>query len=822
MTNFKSTTEKGNSLRDAVFSIVSTARKNNCAREKVVNGKAIDVYYEDHDAFRQKTIKFGIECKFFDKPLTRNDFDSIFSTYSVLLHNKAIDHLIIVSLHPPAPNVLTSIDCTPDISHHTYQSFSNLFMDFRNYLTSTSASFENEGLNEYYVPMLDTQKRPIEDLLNAWISTEDPKPRAILAGYGMGKTSLALKLARDLASDYLKGAPCRIPIYLKLGDIFNEQSLEGLVCKYFASKFEVPGFSYPLFLEYNRLGLFTIILDGFDEMKHAMSFSSFKSNIKEFNKLVVKKSKVIILGRPNAFTSENEKRTVLHGWKLIGENEIRDAEMRTYEEIMVDYFSRDQLNSFIPNYIKYLSNEEPFHSLDYVDSEFCENRITELLDEKHYELISRPVHARMFVQLALGTIIPLSSFTTYELYTSFFDMILERENSRPARNKISIENRQEFIENLAWTRWRDGGDRAFSFEDIEKQFKLSINIRESPKNALRELIIGSVIETKGDDFYYFSHRSFQEFLVARLIVNLDTIGKETIKSIDNSINPSILAFISESGNIGNLASNLLMGLINYKGEISEITYRLINKELNSTSDFYNKSMSSSQFDSPWHALFASSSLYSIGDRNYPEFIYKHFTNTNDVSIKLGILCGMLVRSLLIPSIKEENTVFILDMFHLQIDKVIRKARIHNRKISDFIVENELDRLVLNAYLDSYSSVFNGKNELEYVELDLFKLCKSLLNEARGKFYLSGLDTIVRSDQPKVVRIPIMLVGNIMETLRDRSTTNSNQNYNNLIHQDFRRHARNFWSCSPKKNTLVPLHKKETQTKNTRPILKLKA
>lgn len=103
--------------------------------------------------------------------------------------------------------------------------------------------------------------------------TDDYTPIAILAGYGMGKTSFSTMLASKFASQCLSGETSRIPIYLKLGDIFNEQGIEGLVCKYFASQYNVSGFTYPLFLEFNRLGRFLIILDGFDEMKHAMSFS---------------------------------------------------------------------------------------------------------------------------------------------------------------------------------------------------------------------------------------------------------------------------------------------------------------------------------------------------------------------------------------------------------------------------------------------------------------------------------------------------------------------------------------------------------------------
>lgn len=70
--------------------------------------------------------------------------------------------------------------------------------------------------------------------MDDWIGSESHIPKAIFASYGMGKTSFAKKIAYKYAVDARLGNHGRLPIYIRLGDIYNEQGLEGLVCKYFS------------------------------------------------------------------------------------------------------------------------------------------------------------------------------------------------------------------------------------------------------------------------------------------------------------------------------------------------------------------------------------------------------------------------------------------------------------------------------------------------------------------------------------------------------------------------------------------------------------
>ncbi len=819
------TIEKGNELRDAVFRVVKTAQKLNCAIEKSVAGKNVDVYYEEPDRLQRGVIKYGVECKHYGKALGRADYDSIIATYISLLSSNAIDYLIIITDLPPTPGILKTVEHNRQVAHKTFDEFSSLIMDFSQYLTSVVSMYNNEGLCDYYVPIKDIDGNDIECTINNWLLTEDYSPLAILAGYGMGKTSFSTMFASKLARQCLNGEASRIPIYLKLGDIFNEQGIEGLVCKYFASQFNVSGFTYPLFLEFNRLGRFLIILDGFDEMKHAMSFSAFRSNIREFNKLVVNQSKVIILGRPNAFTSENEKSSVLHGIKYIGEQEVKDAEMRDYREIEVGLFTDEQLKDFIPKFVRYSADQAPINSYDFINEEFCKQRINELLDKKHRELISRPVHARMLTLIALATTETLSSFTTFHLYETFYERILEREDSRPARQKISKDERKDFVVKLAWERWLKGGDRGFSFKDVET-LNFQLKAPEAPRqDILRDLIIGSIVEPKGDNFFYFTHRSFQEFLVSQHILQLGW-GANAISDIDRALGQNVLDFIEESGKKRQLIEYLLEQMCSFTGEINSSFYKFIRTETFKP-DFdigfsLIKPSSHDACHSPWHALLAFSSLDIIGLRGFESTLINFYDSTKDSNTKLAIFIGLSIRALEMGSGVDKLALYLIDLFHWQVFKIISKCKIHKGTIRDFAVDNDLDRFLLIAFLKSVSVDFTTKGEASYLRLDLANLLTLLLDATRGNYYISGMDAIFENNGGLSAMLPVLSIGELISYRYSVRNDRDAEEISRLESQlkDDRKKIQHFWRANPSANTLVPVKTRSENTKK-REVLKLR-
>lgn len=717
------TTEKGNTLRDAIFELLKAAQKENCEKEPKLVGKHGDVYFEEPDSWGER-LRYAVECKSYARTFDRNLFDKIFNTYYPVIDH--FDYLIIITEKPPSPNVKETLMHHRWMKHFTLDDFQHWLMDFRGYQRTLKALFENEGLSRYYVPIKSKDGQDIEAIIEDWLMSESSQPQAILAGYGMGKTSFAKRLASKYATNAQADGMHRIPIYIRLGDIFNEQSLEGLICKYFASQFPVKNFTYPLFLELNRHGRFIIILDGFDEMKHAMSFHDFKSNVSELNQLVVSNSKVIILGRPSAFMSDDEKACVLHGIETHGEIQLQSVGMRDYNEIEVGPFDDQQLQRYVPNYIAYLRSQQPTHPNFIYTDEFCLKREKDILEPEFRDLISRPVHAHMLTTIAMSTRDELHRFTQYDLYKAFIDKFLERENQKQARKLLSICERREFIELAAWKGWIKGGSSGLYVGDLRDiQSNTSFDSR---RDILRELVTGSVMEPKGNDYFYFSHRSFQEYLVAEYLIK----GKWPLKDIHHIsrvLNPEIIKFIEDSSRKRVMFLHLCSLLGIYHGPISRILVDFMTGCM--TEGDRSEIEGNIETHTPIHLL-----AYLM---SYPEkvldkmWLQAQFDRLLTKQAKVSFLLGMILH-LAIHDVRRDNEIggYILGFLHVENMSSIRKWN-HGRGV----LESDDQKDWMYLLLESVEVNFRPNGEIDGWVINVPKLIITITNTLSSHYNLEG-------------------------------------------------------------------------------------
>lgn len=790
------TSGKGNKLRDAVFQLLKAAQKDNCSIEKSLFGKKCDVYFEENDRWG-KLIRHAIECKSFGKQLTRSDFDEIFSTYNPV--KASFDVLIIITDQQSTTGVSETLSHVDWIKHFTFDQFSDWLMDFSRYQQAQKAMFEHEGLSSYYVPIKDKAGNDIESRIDEWVRSDSSRPQAILAGYGMGKTSFAKRLASKYSTKNLAGDIGRIPILIRLGDIFNEQSLEGLVCKYFASQYPVKNFIYPLFLELNRNGRFLIILDGFDEMKHAMSFRDFKANFSELNQLVVAGSKVIILGRPNAFMSEDEKACVLHGTEKMGEITYNSIAMKDYEEIEVAPFDEDQLIQYVPQYISYVRSQQSTRPCSIYTDEFCRKRINDVLDPAYRELISRPVHAHMLITIAMSTEEQLNRFSRYHLYNVFIEKFLEREDQKSARKPIGSDARKDFIITAAWHGWIKGGSAGFDLDSLN-DVRLNYDVNyQSRSSIIRELITGSIIERKGEKYFYFSHRSFQEFLVAEFLIAGDWQAKD-LKMISNALNQEIIAFINESGRNQDVYVRVSESLCVYNGPLSN---RLLDFMVENISDEDRVKIADNiESQSPWHVLiYAVSEPQEILDKNklYNEY-EKLLTKDTKIAFILGVLLhyirGDLKRD---PSIGK----FILGVLHFENIALIRKCQTQGYTERNTVgIDNESQKNWIYLLVECIQPGFENNGELDEFAINIPKLAISLTNVLLPRYQL---------EDTRVPKSTFRFPANVVDSYLARA-------HSSLSSIDCERMVRSekamilsFWRSNPTMDRFATVQRKDNST-----------
>jgi hypothetical protein len=331
--------------------------------------------------------------------------------------------------------------------------------------------------------------------------------------------------------------------------------LEGLLGKLLTAQNRVPGYHFGIFEELNRRGRFVIILDGFDEMKHTMSWSEFKFNFAQLNRLVQSRSRVLLLGRPSAFLSDSEMYFVLRGTQRNGERQYLVPDAPNYRQLTLPEFSLEQALTFIRRYAAYQSAKlAAIRGVEY-QMPALEPRLENIQhDTELGALVLRPVQAKMLADLAIDPNVEWRSFSRYELFEQFVSRITEREASKPTRGTFDQATRTKFVEHVAWWLWRKGGTSGFDIVELPRTVlaRFSTDEAAEPDGLKRDLISGSLLERKAGDRFFFPHRSFIEFLVARHICT-ETWTAKTLDDVSLALNAEIMDFVRESGSAAAIA-----------------------------------------------------------------------------------------------------------------------------------------------------------------------------------------------------------------------------------------------------------------------------
>ena len=548
-----STTKQGNAFRDRIKTLLSLCpRFNNVQAEYPIGHQHVDVYYEEETS--TGTTRVACECKDYADPLTRTDLENIYLKYNPLMTGttQLVDVVRVFAPLPVNGNAQLYLGQT-GYRFSTLDELELNIIDFRSYLKSLENQYRELG-EVYTRPLLDDDS-DAEDFITGWLSGGSHQPVAVLAGYGMGKSSLALHIAAKLAAARMAGIATRIPVLVPLSDISSQQTMEGLLGQLFTAKNRIPNYFFGLFEELNRRGRFAIILDGFDEMKHAMSLPDFKYNFNQLNRLVAPDTRVLLLGRPSAFVSDSEEHHVLRGVQKIGDRELEIPGAPEYRIIKLQQFSISQAFSFIERYVAYEGPRSSAIRGKSFDAAEAAIRIARVRENAELSaLVQRPVQAKMVADLIIDGHVEWQSFSRYELFDIFIHRIIERELEKEVRRAIGLDARLDFHEKLAWWLWTKTRIGNFLGADVPKEV-----LGRVPENAgldadgyRRELLSGSLLDKKLGESYHFPHRSYLEFLVARYVLTRDWNAR-TLADVPDALSDEIVNFLTDSGDVARLA-----------------------------------------------------------------------------------------------------------------------------------------------------------------------------------------------------------------------------------------------------------------------------
>jgi hypothetical protein len=294
----------------------------------------------------------------------------------------------------------------------------------------------------------------------------------------------------------------------------------------------------------NDQGRLLLIFDGFDEMKHGMTFAMFRNNVNEIMRLDRGRAKITILGRDTVSANDREFKSVVLGRQFTHYGqEVDAANRRALQHVKLRGFSPDDAKRFVSKYFRErLSTTKPRRE-EWKRKDWVEQRLRQI--ESHADLISRPVHAQMLCDVATDPRRDMTTMNAYRLYDVFIHYLIDREVAKKGRYpKFDTNHRRKFAELLAWWLWRAGGASTTTQSDIPGDILrmpvANVQHEFDDEGLRRELVIGCMVEKAGGGLY-FPHRSIQEFLVAEYIWHVLTELRD--REFSEAATPEVLEFV---------------------------------------------------------------------------------------------------------------------------------------------------------------------------------------------------------------------------------------------------------------------------------------
>jgi NACHT domain/Restriction endonuclease len=543
-----STTAKGNAFRDTLEKVLSAAGFTTSTETKI-GQKNVDVaavWTKDDVAGEQRYV---FEAKDYKGTLPAKECNEFVSDHLPLLQEGAVDRAWLISRGPIAPGGRAAADRHRGLQIITFIEPQRRLLLIDSYLKDLITAYEQSRLESYYVRPETAGGEDLENYINDWMDKADAPPLFVLGAYGKGKSTFATHLAASMARLALVDPSARVPILVRLGEIADEQSIEGLLGKVLASQHRVTNYHFDTLRALNRNGRFLIIYDGFDEMKHGLTPAKFQQVLAELMRLEEGDARILVLGRDTAFHDEIEFRAVIDGvQRTSAGREIITPGRRSYSHVEIRGFTADEARKFVSCYLPIRAESE--RDGPATNPAWIAQRIAELSSGRFDRLLERPVHAQMLCEIAVQPDQLRADMSVYELFDSFVHLLIHRELEKRGRDRaFPLEVRRRFNAHLAWWLWEMGGASTTTLADIPQHIcdAATRDLQHSldREEMRRELIQGCLVE-KGVNTIYF-HRSLQEFLAAEHLIETDLLQRtgspNWLHEVTSSVTPEVIKFV---------------------------------------------------------------------------------------------------------------------------------------------------------------------------------------------------------------------------------------------------------------------------------------
>lgn len=548
------------------------------ARDVLLGGQQIDLLAEKYEPeVGQRRVV--IECKYIDKGSISNQLVHEFiATYAALAIPQRLTAGVMVTnltfsryAKKAAENSPIVLRTREELERGAINSTDAAYMYVNQY--------ESRSIFSNYVPMESVGPLPqaiakpqpvlnrrqskkgslvgIEAPLVAWLQDGPPHFLTVLADFGAGKTSLLERLKYELCKQLLAAERprARVPVLFQLRDLPKFRSLDGFVASAINEEFGHP-IPLQVFWKYMESGSIVPLLDGFDEAVAYADTEDRRQLILRLSPLINRSaSSVILTCRPTFFvtpaeyaqlilelgaperrllvtTTKSDKDDIQRIQRGVGSMKrrlfnkyVRDgsdgAIQKPSVSIVLRVFDRRRIASYLKNQNAALETRtrrnwrQVYRFL---------RRVYDLTD-----LMTRPFLLEMITDTVLfggldldNRDLQLGASGLYETYTG---IQLERESTSKNRTLFEVEERQ-YLAHLLALRMHADGYGGVTFESIASVVvKTGSNLENvrvkllaaGEEAAASDTAVCAFLSRHEDGRFYFAHKSFMEFFLARQI-----------------------------------------------------------------------------------------------------------------------------------------------------------------------------------------------------------------------------------------------------------------------------------------------------------------
>ena len=344
------TVEKGASFEDAIAALLS-CKYENVQQAVRLYGKNADITFTCRVNPRRSLV-IAVECKDWERGCTSDDVREIFLSYESAIDQHEIDELWIVTRKRSSASVRQYAAGKANLELFSVEEIERDIIDFSEYLEYLIEDCETDSLYSYYIlPKIAEFGDDLHRYVTNWLEQDAKQPLAIWGGYGMGKTSYARFLAAFLARRHKENPAHPVPILVSLGEFHTSPNLPSLIRYLLDDRHHIKSFNQRAFDVLTRYRRLVLILDGFDEMKHAMSVSEFEEFSEQILELSNRNPQLILLGRPDAILSEEEYEIIAKNSVKLGSYAVRNERLTEFVNIRLAFFTQNEYVFFLRKYL---------------------------------------------------------------------------------------------------------------------------------------------------------------------------------------------------------------------------------------------------------------------------------------------------------------------------------------------------------------------------------------------------------------------------------------------------------------------------------------